>query len=167
MTKEALDKIRELDQEFDDVQFWVQCPEYTDEVVNMKTEYLDDNNGRMVANVTFLFNGIGEHRVSKDIIKWKRLITELNIDEMNYRKLKNEYDEKEFDLLVNFDFKKEYGKDNDKIRKQHVRKELVDDFEKLKKLEIEIDHKKRMVSFYKQLVDTKTSIFQKDAEKYE
>ena len=167
MTKEALDKIRELDQEFDDVQFWVQCPEYTDEVVNMKTEYLDDNNGRMVANVTFLFHGIGEHRVSKDIIKWKRLITELNTNEMKYQKLKREYDKKEFDILVNFDFKKKYGKDNEKLRNLHVRSELADERKELKDLEVEIDYQKRMVSFYNQLVATKTSIFQKDAEKYE
>lgn len=159
MTKEALAKIRELGQEFDDVQFWVKCPEYTDEVVNMKTEYLEDNNGRMVAHVTFLFNGIGEHRVSKDIIKWKRLITELNTCEMNYAKLKREYDEQEFDLLVNFDFKKEYGKDNDKIRKAHVRKELEKEYLELKNLEINVENLKREVSFYKQLVATKTSIF--------
>ena len=159
MTKEALAKIRELDQEFDDVQFWVQCPEYTDEVVNMKTEYLDDNNGRVVANVTFLFHGIGEHKVSKDIIKWKRLITELNTNEMKYQKLKREYDKKEFDILVNFDFKKKYGKDNEKLRNLHVRSELADERKELKDLEVEIDYQKRMVSFYNQLVATKTSIF--------
>jgi len=167
MTKEALDKIRELDQEFDDVQFWVKCPEYTDEVVNLKTEYLEDNNGRMVAHVTFLFHGIGEHRVSKDIIKWKNLIIDLNINEMKYQKLKREYDKKEFDILVNFDFKKKYGKDNEKLRNLHVRSELADERKELKDLEVEIDNQKRMVSFYNQLVATKTSIFQKDAEKYE
>ena len=164
MTKEALAKIRELDQEFDDVQFWVQCPEYTDEVVNMKTEYLDDNNGRVVANVTFLFHGIGEHRVSKDIIKWKRLITELNTNEMKYQKLKREYDKKEFDILVNFDFKKKYGKDNEKLRNLHVRSELADERKELKDLEVEIDYQKRMVSFYNQLVATKTSIFNDSVE---
>ena len=164
MTKEALAKIRELDHEFDDVQFWVQCPEYTDEVVNMKTEYLDDNNGRVVANVTFLFHGIGEHRVSKDIIKWKRLITELNTNEMKYQKLKREYDKKEFDILVNFDFKKKYGKDNEKLRNLHVRSELADERKELKDLEVEIDYQKRMVSFYNQLVATKTSIFNDSVE---
>ena len=58
--------------------------------------------------------------------EWHFLVHELSDKEVELYKLKEEHNHKEFKILTTFDFKKIYGKDNEKIRKAHVHNELLD-----------------------------------------
>ena len=53
-----------------------------------------------------------------------------------------------------------YGKNNESIRKQHVKEELADEYSELKELEFSIDNLKRRISFLKSLIHTKTVLME-------
>ena len=53
-----------------------------------------------------------------DVMEWEKLVDELHEDERKYLALKRYYEDRETSILVSTDFKKIYGANNDKIRKQ-------------------------------------------------
>jgi len=72
---------------------------------------------------------------------------ELDLREEEYLKVRREYDKREFEIITTFDFKAEYGKDNEKIRKGHIRTELKELQDKKDSLSLEIESLKRWIRF--------------------
>ena len=72
---------------------------------------------------------------------------ELDLREEEYLKVRREYDKREFEIITTFDFKGEYGKDNEKIRKGHIRNELKELLDKKDSLSLEIESLKRWIRF--------------------
>lgn len=75
--------------------------------------------------------------------EYKELIELIDEKEKEYLDTRRQFDEEEFEILTTFDFKKEYGKDNEKIRKQHIRNELHELSDKKDNLKLEIDKLQR------------------------
>lgn len=70
-----------------------------------------------------------------------------------YRKTKNEFESKEFHILIETDFKEIYGQNNDKIRKGHIKKELGELYEEKQKLKDEIDYQENLVEYYRGVIN--------------
>ena len=81
--------------------------------------------------------------------KWAKLINQLKTDEEKLNKTKNYYDDRKLDIIMNTDFNKLYKKNNDKVRKYHVRKKLKNTIEQKEMLELKIEDSKRKISFLK------------------
>lgn len=88
-------------------------------------------------------------------MEWSSYIDEIKEKETELHTLKKEYREKETELLLNTDFKGIYGANNDKIRNNHIKKELSDEYDAIKRLEFNINEIKRTIDYIKQLVITK------------
>lgn len=67
----------------------------------------------------------------------------LDKTEKEYLQVRREYAKQEFGIITTFDFKEKYGKDNEKIRKEHVRRELKQLAEKKDELYLEYEKTKR------------------------
>ena len=65
-------------------------------------------------------NPMTKTTVAKDLWEWSKLLTELSEKELKLLILKTDFNEKEYDILTTFDFKKKFGKDNDKVRKGYI-----------------------------------------------
>lgn len=84
----------------------------------------------------------------KDLFKeWEELINELSEKEITHFKMKNDLEEKKNDIILNTDFKKLYGKNNEDIRKAHLKKETGLLSDKIKDLEFDISYIKRRIKF--------------------
>lgn len=84
--------------------------------------------------------------------EWQNLIDELYEDEVKLNLLKEEYENEELRILTKTDFNKLYNANNDKVRKNHVKKELKELKEltdKKKNLELIIEDEKRTIQFLK------------------
>ena len=99
-----------------------------------------------------------EAEAMDNCIEWTSLINDLSDKEIQFYKLKEKYQESSEQIISETDFKALYGKNNESIRKQHVKKELSDEHAKIKNLEFEIDYLKRRISYLKALVYLKTSM---------
>lgn len=95
------------------------------------------------------FLNINVSPVSFDLHEWKSILTELENDEKELKQLKNDYDEKSNEMVVNVDFNTLYGKNNKDVRKAHIKKALKDVVERKEILELRIDANKRKMSFLK------------------
>ena len=84
--------------------------------------------------------------------EWEEAITELSNNEVELTNIKQTYNDLEFEILTTFDFKDKYGKDNDKIRNQHIKMELKELVDKKHELEISISYLKRKIDFIKELM---------------
>ena len=98
--------------------------------------------------------------VLDNCIEWSNILSELCKKEFELLALKTDYNNKEFELLTTFDFKREYGKDNEKIRKGHLRKVHKDLFEDIEDLELRIGYLKRRLTYLKGLVTVKTALIE-------
>ena len=96
--------------------------------------------------------------VIDNCIEWSNIITELSEKEVALYKWKEIYNVKSEEIIKNTDFKALYGKNNEKVRKDHVKQELIDWDKTITDLEFSIDYLKRRISFLRQLVNTKTSL---------
>lgn len=92
--------------------------------------------------------------------EWSKLITELGDKEVKYYNLKEKYNELSEKIIESTDFKELYGKNNERVRKNHVKNELSDMVKEIKSLEFSIDYCKRRIMFLKQLIHTKTVLLQ-------
>lgn len=106
-------------------------------------EYLD-NNSDVMDNLT----------------EWSKLITELSEKEIALYKWKEIYSIKSLEIENTTDFKTIYSKNNDKIRKEHIKNELSDWHANIKELEFSIDWISHRISFLKQLIHTKTILLE-------
>lgn len=98
--------------------------------------------------------------ISVNLSEWSELIIELSSKEIKYYDLKEKYNELSEEIIASTDFKELYGKNNESVRKNHVKHELSDIVNELKTLEFSIDYIKRRISFLKQLIHTKTVLLE-------
>lgn len=98
--------------------------------------------------------------ISVNLSEWSELIIELSSKEIKYYHLKEKYNELSEEIIASTDFKELYGKNNESVRKNHVKNELSDMAKKIKSLEFSIDYCKRRISFLNQLIHTKTVLLQ-------
>lgn len=81
--------------------------------------------------------------------EWENLIDELSRKEVEYYMLKETYNTLSEDIIATTDFKELYGKNNETVRKNHVKHELADIVKDLKTYEFSINYLTRRISFLK------------------
>ncbi len=101
-----------------------------------------------------------EDYVLDNCIEWANLIRELSKKEIRLYHCKEAYQGASESIIEATDFKALYGKNNESIRKQHVKEELADEYAEIKELELSIDYLKRRISYLKQLVPVKTALLE-------
>ena len=105
-------------------------------------------------------NPLTRTTVAWDLNEWSRLITELCDREKDLYKVKEEYNALSEKIIAETDFKALYGKNNESVRKQHVKSELSDMYDIIKAHEFSIDYCKRRISYLKSLIRVKSVIME-------
>ena len=90
--------------------------------------------------------------------EWENAVNELSEKEVELINLKEVYAEKEQEILTTTDFKKLYGANNDKVRKNHVTKTLQSMTDAQNDLDISISYLKRRIDFIKSLMRMQESL---------
>lgn len=85
--------------------------------------------------------------------EYKELIDRLSQAEIEYLNTRREYDKREFEIITTFDFKGEYGKDNEKIRQGHIKEVLSDLLLKKDALSLEIEALKRSIRYQELVIE--------------
>lgn len=114
--------------------------------------------GIKVYKVNFYDKKDTELNLHEDFSEWDNLISELYDAEEELVSLKEKRDVETQKILLEFDFKEAYGKNNETIRKNHIKKELSSTYDKIKTLELGIADKKRKVDFLKSLINMKIEL---------
>lgn len=96
------------------------------------------------------------------LIKYEDFIAELSYKEMELSKKKENFNQKEFEIVYMSDinFKELCGSTSEKVRKQHAIKELKPLKDELNGLELSIDYLKRYISFLRELIRVKRTIME-------
>ena len=94
------------------------------------------------------------------LCEWEDLVEDLTEKEIEYYYCKERYQSKADVIIAETDFKALYGANNQKVRDNHVKKELSKDHLHLKNLEFIIDWLNRRISFLRELVRTKRTIME-------
>ena len=98
-------------------------------------------------------------RESAEIAKeWETLLDELTHNERALYEWRTLYNAKSEEILANTNFNEIYGKNNEKVRKEHVKKELIDWYNTIKELEFTIDYQIRRISFLKAMTYMKIGV---------
>ncbi len=90
--------------------------------------------------------------------EWEELVNELSEKEIALFKWKEIYEIRAMEIENNTDFKELYGKNNEKIRKEHIKNELADWHYIIKDLEFSIAWITRRISFLRELVKCKRTL---------
>ena len=98
--------------------------------------------------------------IEDDLNEWKELIYELSCKEIALFDCKAVYNEKSEKILAETDFKSLYGANNQKVRDNHIRNELSDEYAKIKDLEFSIDFIARRIAYLKRVVDYKIKLME-------
>ena len=93
--------------------------------------------------------------VMTNISEWSSLVTELSSKEIDLFHKKEAYNALSEEIIASTNFKTLYGKNNESIRKQHVKGTLVDEYKEIKDLKFSIDYISRRISYLKSLIHTK------------
>ena len=99
-----------------------------------------------------------DYEAIEDVKEWEKLLDELKEDEAKYLALKKYIENREQEIINTADFNKLYNKNNDKIRKYHVKKELANTVQQKEDLKLKIDANKRQIEFLKSLVAVKVEL---------
>ena len=71
----------------------------------------------------------GEWKMNRDVMvdleEWSKLITELTDKEIKYYDLKEKYNGLSENIIASTDFKELYGKNNETVRKNHIKKDMM------------------------------------------
>ena len=96
------------------------------------------------------------------LIEYEGFIAELSYKEMELSKKKENFNQKEFEIIYMSDinFKELYGSTSEKVRKQHASNELKPLKDELQGLELSIDYLKRYISFLRELIHVKRTIME-------
>ena len=89
------------------------------------------------------------------LTEWEDLVDELTEKEIALFKWKEIYNIKSLEIENNTDFKSLYGKNNEKIRKEHIKNELSEWHYNIKDLEFSIDWISRRISLLRETVKVK------------
>lgn len=92
--------------------------------------------------------------------EWEKIVKELSDKEVELINLKEVYSEKEQEILLNTDFKELYGKNNEGIRKNHIKKTLQAMTDAKNDLEISISYLKRRIEFIKSLMNMQRTLLE-------
>ena len=87
--------------------------------------------------------------------EWHFLVHELSDKEVELLKLKEYIQSESFHIETTFDFKEAYGKNNADVRKQHIRMELDEVFNKVRDLELGINWIKQYIPLLREVIRTK------------
>lgn len=93
-----------------------------------------------------------------DFETWDNFIMELSDKELELINLKEMYVQLEQEIIDETDFKELYGKNNETVRRNHVKNELKDIVDKRNELEISINYLKRKLDFQSKLVAMKIEL---------
>ena len=93
-----------------------------------------------------------KEKINRYLYEWENLLENLKEDERKLTATKKHYEDREMDIIRNTDFNKLYQKNNDKIRKYHVKKKLKNTIEQKEALEFKIEDSKRQISLLKSKV---------------
>jgi hypothetical protein len=95
------------------------------------------------------------------IREYEELLIELSDKEVEYMDLKEEYNQKEFEIvyLSDINFKELYGSTSEKVRKQHAVNELKEFKDKINSLELSVDWLKRYLPFLREVIKRGISAF--------
>lgn len=96
--------------------------------------------------------------VHKITDEWEDLLDELSTKEIELYMLKETYNTLSEDIIATTDFKTLYGKNNETIRKTHIKKELSDIVKDIKTLEFSINYISRRISFLKAMTYLKINM---------
>ena len=115
--------------------------------VTIDGEVIDERDWRIVM--------ITEVPVDVLLVEWHFLVHELSDKEAELLKLKEYIQSESFHIETTFDFKEAYGKNNADIRKQHIKVELSDVFDKVQSLELSINWIRSYIPLLKEVVRCK------------
>ncbi len=90
--------------------------------------------------------------------EWEELVNELSEKEIALFKWKEVYEIRAMEIENNTDFKELYGKNNEKVRREHIKNELADWHYIIKDLEFSIAWITRRISFLRELVKCKRTL---------
>ncbi len=90
--------------------------------------------------------------------EWEELVNELSEKEIALFKWKEVYEIRAMEIENNTDFKELYGKNNEKVRREHIKNELADWHYTIKDLEFSIAYITRRISFLRELVKCKRTL---------
>lgn len=92
--------------------------------------------------------------------EWEELVNELSEKEIALFKWKEVYEIRAMEIENNTDFKELYGKNNEKVRREHIKNELADWYYIIKDLEFSIGWITRRISFLRELVKCKRTLIE-------
>lgn len=92
--------------------------------------------------------------------EWEELVNELSEKEIALFKWKEVYEIRAMEIENNTDFKELYGKNNEKVRREHIKNELSDWYYIIKDLEFSIAYITRRISFLRELVKCKRTLIE-------
>ena len=98
--------------------------------------------------------------IDEDLIEWNELINELSSKERALLEWKELYQSHSDKIIAETDFKSLYGANNQKVRDNHVKKELGTWYDTIKDLEFSIDWIGRRISFLRELIRVKRTIME-------
>ena len=89
------------------------------------------------------------------LVEYEDMVLELSDKEVELLKLKEYIQSESFKIETTFDFKEAYGKNNADIRKQHIKSELADVFDKVQSLELSINWIRSYIPLLKEVIRSK------------
>ena len=92
--------------------------------------------------------------------EWERNINEINDKETELITLKETYNQMEQKIIDETNFKALYGKNNEAVRKNHVKNELKDMVDERHDLELRISYLKRRIDFIKSLMSMQRTLIE-------
>ena len=92
--------------------------------------------------------------------EWEELVDELSEKEVALFKWKEVYEIRAMEIENNTNFKELYGKNNEKVRREHIKNELADWHYIIKDLEFSIAWITRRISFLRELVKCKRTLIE-------
>ena len=92
--------------------------------------------------------------------EWEELVNELSEKEIALFKWKEVYEIRAMEIENNTNFKELYGKNNEKVRREHIKNELSDWHYIIKDLEFSIAYITRRISFLRELVKCKRTLIE-------
>lgn len=87
--------------------------------------------------------------------EWARLISEITDKEHRLHQCKEVYQALSEKIIADTDFKKLYGANNQSVRNNHVKHELSNEYDEIKRLEADIAYINRRIPYLKELIRTK------------
>ena len=102
--------------------------------------------------------------ITEDLYEWSCLVTELSSKEKALLEWKELYQSHSEMIIAETDFKALYGKNNDKVRKEHVKKELSTWYDTITDLELSISWINRRISFLRELIRVKRVLMEVKGE---